>query len=46
MKYFLCDRIMACPIDLEYMHSIFAGISKPDLEVFEKVIMQMTENTK
>ena len=30
----------------EYMHSMFAGISEDDLEVFEKVILQMTENTK
>ena len=30
----------------EYMHSIFVGISEDDLNVFEKVIMQMTENTK
>ena len=30
----------------EYMHSMFAGISENDLEVFEKVILQMTENTK
>ena len=30
----------------EYMQSIFVGISEDDLKVFEKVIMQMTENTK
>ena len=30
----------------EYMRSIFAGISESDLRVFEKVILQMTENTK
>ena len=30
----------------EYMHSMFVGISEDDLKVFEKVIMQMTANTK
>ena len=30
----------------EYMHSMFVGISEDDLKVFEKVIQQMTENTK
>lgn len=30
----------------EYMHSMFVGISEEDLKVFEKVILQMTENTK
>ena len=30
----------------EYMHSIFVGISEDDLKIFEKVIMQMTENTR
>lgn len=30
----------------KYLHSMFAGISEDDLKVFERVIMQMTENTK
>ena len=30
----------------KYLHTIFSGISEADLKVFEKVVMQMTENTK
>ena len=30
----------------EYMHSMFVGIADEELKVFEKVIMQMTENTR
>ena len=28
-----------------YMKNMFLGISEDDLKVFEKVILQMTENT-
>lgn len=50
-KLVLTGRTLAIRDDItrrigEYMHSIFAGISENDLQVFEKVITQMTENTK
>lgn len=50
-KLVLTEQTLAIKDDItsrvnEYMHSMFAGISENDLEVFEKVILQMTENTK
>ena len=50
-KLVLTEQTLAIKDDItsrvnEYMHSMFAGISEDDLEVFEKVILQMTENTK
>ena len=50
-KLVLTEQTLAIQDDItkrigEYMHSIFAGISEDNLEIFEKVIMQMTENTK
>lgn len=50
-KLVLTEQTLAIQDDIksrinEYMHSIFVGISEDDLKVFEKVIMQMTENTK
>ena len=29
-----------------YMKNMFLGISEDDLKIFEKVILQMTENTQ
>ena len=50
-KLVLTEQTLAIKDDItsrvnEYMHSMFASISENDLEVFEKVILQMTENTK
>ena len=50
-KLVLTERTLAIQDDIterirEYMHSIFIGISESDLKIFEKVILQMTENTK
>ena len=50
-KLVLTEQTLAIQDDItsrinEYMQSIFVGISEDDLKVFEKVIMQMTENTK
>lgn len=50
-KLVLTEQTLAIKDDItsrvnEYMHSMFAGISENDLEVFEKVILQMAENTK
>ena len=50
-KLVLTEQTLAIKEDItsrvnEYMHSMFAGIAEDDLEVFERVIMQMTENTK
>ncbi|MDE6387859.1 MAG: MarR family transcriptional regulator [Lachnospiraceae bacterium] len=50
-KLVLTEQTLAIKDDItsrvnEYMHSMFAGIAEDDLEVFERVIMQMTENTK
>ena len=50
-KLVLTEQTLAIQDDIterisEYMHSIFVGISEDDLKIFEKVIMQMTENTK
>lgn len=50
-KLVLTEQTLAIKDDItsrvnEYMHSMFAGISEDDLEVFEKVILQMTENTR
>ena len=50
-KLVLTEQTLAIKDDItsrvnEYMHSMFAGISEDDLEIFEKVILQMTENTK
>ena len=50
-KLVLTEQTLAIKDDItsrvnEYMHSMFAGISEDDLQVFEKVILQMTENTK
>ena len=50
-KLVLTEQTFAIQDDItsrinEYMQSIFVGISEDDLKVFEKVIMQMTENTK
>ena len=50
-KLVLTEQTLAIKDDItsrvnEYMHSMFTGISENDLEVFEKVILQMTENTK
>ena len=50
-KLVLTEQTLAIQDDItsrinEYMQSIFVGISEDDLKVFEKCIMQMTENTK
>lgn len=50
-KLVLTEQTLAIRDDItsrinEYMKSIFVGISEDDLKVFEKVILQMTENTK
>lgn len=50
-KLVLTEQTLAIKDDItsrvnEYMHSMFAGISEDDLQVFEKVILQMTENTR
>ena len=50
-KLVLTEQTLAIRDDItsrinEYMQSIFVGISEDDLKVFEKVILQMTENTK
>ncbi|MEY8323464.1 MarR family transcriptional regulator [Lachnospiraceae bacterium 54-11] len=50
-KLVLTEQTLAIKDDIasrinEYMHSMFVGISEEDLKVFEKVILQMTENTK
>ena len=50
-KLVLTEQTLAIQDDIterisEYMHSIFVGISEDDLKIFEKVIMQMTENTR
>lgn len=50
-KLVLTQQTLAIKDDItsrinEYMHSMFVGISEDDLKVFEKVIIQMTENTK
>ena len=50
-KLVVTDQTLAIKDDItsrinEYMHSMFVGISEEDLKVFEKVILQMTENTK
>lgn len=50
-KLVLTEQTLAIKDDItsrinEYMHSMFIGISEDDLKIFEKVILQMTENTK
>ena len=50
-KLVLTQQTLAIKDDItsrinEYMHSMFVGISEDDLKIFEKVILQMTENTK
>ena len=50
-KLVLTEQTLAIQDDIterisEYMHSIFVGISEDDLKIFDKVIMQMTENTR
>ena len=50
-KLVLTEQTLAIKDDItsrvnEYMHSMFVGIADEDLKVFEKVIIQMTENTK
>ncbi len=50
-KLVLTEQTLAIKDDItsrinEYMRSMFVGISEDDLKVFEKVILQMTENTK
>ena len=50
-KLVLTEQTLAIKDDItsrvnEYMHSMFVGIADEDLKVFEKVIMQMAENTK
>lgn len=50
-KLVMTEQTLAIQDDIterirEYMHSIFVGISEDDLKIFQKVIMQMTENTK
>lgn len=50
-KLMLTEQTLAIQDDIterigEYMQSIFVGITEDDLKIFEKVIMQMTENTK
>ena len=50
-KLVLTEQTLAIRDDItsrinEYMQSIFVGISEDDLKVFEKVILQMTENMK
>ena len=50
-KLVLTEQTLAIKDDItsrvnEYMNSMFVGIADEDLKVFEKVIMQMTENTK
>jgi len=50
-KLVLTEQTLAIQDDItkrigEYMQSIFVGISEDDLKIFQKVIMQMTENTK
>lgn len=50
-KLVLTEQTLAIQDDItkrigEYMQSIFVGISEDDLKIFQKVILQMTENTK
>ena len=50
-KLVLTEQTLAIKDDItsrvnEYMHSMFVGIADEELKVFEKVIMQMTENTR
>ncbi|MCB6609824.1 MarR family transcriptional regulator [[Clostridium] symbiosum] len=50
-KLVLTEQALAIQDDITecietYLHSMFAGISEDDLKVFEKVIIQMTENAQ
>ena len=50
-KLVLTDKALEMEEDIEkridsYMKNMFLGISEDDLKIFEKVILQMTENTQ
>lgn len=50
-KLVLTDKALEMEVDIEkridsYMKNMFLGISEDDLKIFEKVILQMTENTQ
>ena len=50
-KLILTDKALKMQTDITsritcYMHSVFYGIAEEDLQVFETVILKMTENTR
>ena len=50
-KPILTDKALKMQTDITsritcYMHSVFYGIAEEDLQVFETVILKMTENTR